>query len=95
MKKLIIVILACLCFCGCSGKKEEETIKETPLTDAYVEAMEDYEIMEVALLGCSDGSRTVGDVLNRAKEKQGLELIEEIGEDHIIYGKNFSRGDYV
>jgi len=88
MKKLVIVLTILICLCGCDGghKEETETKKQMPLTEEYLSKMEDYEVMEICLLGTAGEDRSLKDVLDRAKDEWGYELIGEIDENHIIYG---------
>ena len=90
MKKIIILIMTCILLFSCDSNTNP--LDKKPKTKQYLENMDSYEFMEVALIGMLDESdRSLEYILNRAKEKLGLDLIEEIDSDHIIYGEQSLR----
>ena len=97
MKKWMLLLVAVLLLCSC-GKKEETPAQTDPAssvtpveeknkTEAYLEKMEDYEILRVAFLGVEEEGRTLYDVLIRASEELGYDFIPEIDEKHLVYGE--------
>ena len=103
MKKFAIAICLLLILCACTNKKEEDvsvgnepaSLDKTPLTDEYMAKMDDYEFMEIALLGCISEERSLEDILERAVNDWGFEFISEIKNDHIIKGEQGKWGNYV
>lgn len=93
MKKIIQILMICLILFSCTDKKDP--LDRKPLTKQYIESMEDYEFMEVSLLGCLYENDKLEDILNRAKDKLNLSFIDEIDDDHIIYGDQSLRMNYV
>ena len=106
----LCVLLLCLSGCGQKSPEQpeapsdipapgEETAdpvrKDMPLTKAYIAAMDEYEDMEVILLGCEDGSRTIADLFERAKNEWGLTFLDEVDQDHLVYGEGSDNGNYV
>ena len=98
MKKILLLLCLLLCLTACTEKKEEpgtvvvpadpDPVEEgTPLTDAYRAEMDEYEVLEIMVLGTIEDDDGLADVLNRA-EKEGYHLIKEIANDHIIHGKH-------
>ncbi len=71
------------------------TLDELPLSRAYIDAMEGYEDIEIVLLGCEDASRTIGDIFSRARNEWGFTLLDEIDQDHLVYGEGSDNGNYV
>ena len=62
-------------------------------TTAYRYGMDDYEDMRIAFLGCITHSRSLDDIIERAKKNPGFtDILNEITEDEIIYG---DLGDFV
>ena len=95
MKRIIQVLLMSLLLFSCTSSKDP--LDKMPKTKKYLDAMDSYEFMEVALLGniyVEDGV-DLEFILNRAKDKMGLDFIDEIDKDHIIYGKQSLRSNYV
>ncbi|MBQ6493317.1 MAG: hypothetical protein IJI92_05585 [Erysipelotrichaceae bacterium] len=89
MKKVIMILLLLLCLCSCAAENTEssESPSVTPLTDSWREGMDDYEQLEIALIGGISPEFSLEDILKRAREELGLELISEIDEDHIVQGE--------
>lgn len=71
------------------------TLDDMPLTKAYIGSMDAYEDMEIILLGCEDASRTIGDIFARAKNEWGFTLLDEVDQDHLVYGEGSDNGNYV
>ena len=96
MKKLFVVLALLIGLCGCKSSNNEKTEaeKQMPLTEDYLTKMEDYEVMEVCLLGATGEDRSLDEILKRAKDEWGYQLIGECDEEHIIFGKQ-SVYDYV
>ncbi len=84
--RTLLCLLLILTACTKQGP-EPEVIqnRERPLTEAYVASMEDYEIMEILLLGRFDAN-----TLKTAAE-WGYDFIDEI-DDRIIYAGESSAG---
>ena len=89
MKKLIVILVLLSVLCGCTNTNNEKTEaeKQMPLTEEYLSKMEDYEVMEVCLLGATGEEKSLDEILKRAKDEWGYKLIDEIDEEHIIFGK--------
>ena len=107
MKKILLMLCVLLCLTACSQPKEEpETVdpvpantdpepEGTPLINDYRKGMDEYEVLEIILLGNIEDDDGLAAVLNKA-EKDGYHLIKEIKEDHVVHGKHSSvSGDYV
>lgn len=63
------------------------------MTTAYRYGMDDYEDMRIAYLGCITHSRSLDDIIERAKKEFGFtDILNEITDDEIIYG---DLGDFV
>ena len=107
-KILIILLLVLLCACSSNSQAADEpkpveptpepapeptpVEDDKPLTQSYLDAMEDYEFMEVALLGCTIEGLSANDILNRAINDWGMSFLSEIDKDDIVYSPVL--GDY-
>ena len=60
---------------------------EATLVDKYLETMEEGTVLEIYYLGTLDLERSMDDILKRAEEEFGLELVKELNE-RVFYGTN-------
>ncbi len=64
---------------------EPEPVSGTPLTDAYVEALDDYVDFEIAFLGLIMEGQSLADVLERAMNVD-FGFLSELPESQLVYG---------
>lgn len=108
MKKLTMLFLAFL-LTGCAASAPEqasaEPVKTPEETEApqeetdkailYQQNLEEYEDLEIALLGAVDEAHYLQDILNRAASAEGMGFISAIPEEKIFYGTAGEYRDYV
>ena len=69
--------------------------KTKELTDAYIAAMDDYEDLEIAVLGVINQFQTLEQVLDRAVKTGKFPFLSEITESEMIFGDLSTTENYV